>query len=151
MKKCLALVAVVAAMSAGVVRAEGIPSQSKLSQLGLASMDVVSDEQGDAVRGKFLGVGGILTLGPSISATPGGGVVTFPNIAAQTYISGKAPRPLGNSVFGLTGFATVDIATSATGNPTFSNYVNIPLTASVADVSGAAQISVQFFSLSLGN
>lgn len=151
MKKCLMVVAVFVALGAGAVRAEGLPSQSKLSQLGLSSMNVVSDQQGETVRGKFLGVGGILTLGGTGTGTPGGGVVTFPVIAAQSYISGNAPRALGNTVFGANGFATVNIATTATGNPTFTNFVNIPLTASVSDVTGSAQIAVQFFSLSLGN
>jgi hypothetical protein len=53
MKKHLILSALVAALSAGAAMAEdGIPSQSKLNSLGLASLHVASDAQGEAVRGK---------------------------------------------------------------------------------------------------
>ena len=42
----------VAAFAASAVMAEGVPSQSKLNSLGLGSMKVVSDQQGEQVRGK---------------------------------------------------------------------------------------------------
>ena len=42
----------VAAFAASAVMAEGLPSQSKLNSLGLGSMNVVSDQQGEQVRGK---------------------------------------------------------------------------------------------------
>jgi hypothetical protein len=161
MKKSLVVAALFAAMSAAVASAEGLPSQAKLSQLGLSSMDVVSDAEGTAVRGKFLGTGGVLNLGASIVFTPLGGApaippvagntfAVFPTIAAQSYIAGNAPRALGASAFGGQGFATVNVTTT-NGNPTFSGYVNVPATASIADVSGSGQLSVQFFGMSVGN
>lgn len=160
MMKSLWIAAIVAVIGAEVASAEGLPSQSKLSQLGLSSMTVVGDEQGAEVRGKFLGVGGILSLGASTTGTPGipgllapilaPGVVVFPTIAAQTQIAGNSPRALGASAFGAGGFATVDVTTT-NGNPTFSNFVNVPAVASVADVSGTAQLSIQFFTLTVGN
>lgn len=157
MKTCSMLATLIVAFGAAVSSAEGLPSQSKLSQLGLSSMNVVSDQQGHTVRGKFLGSGGILGLGLTATGTPGNGtlafpgaLVVFPTIAAQTQIAGNAPRSLGATAFGAGGFGTVNVATT-NGNPTFSGYVNVPAVASAADVSGTAQISIQFFTMTAGN
>ena len=46
------VLSLVAAFAASVAMAEGIPSQSKLNSLGLSSMNVVSDQAGEEVRGK---------------------------------------------------------------------------------------------------
>lgn len=138
--------------------ADGRPTQSKLSKLGLKSMKVVSDEQGHIVRGKFLAVGGILTPGASTASTPLGGTAVFPAVIPPNtsvnplfYIAGNAPRPLGNTVFGVTGFGTVNVTTSATGNPSFSGFVNVPYAVTATDISGSATVSIQFWSFSAGN
>lgn len=46
------VLSLVAAFAASAATAEGIPSKSKLNQLGLNSMTVVSDQAGEEVRGK---------------------------------------------------------------------------------------------------
>jgi hypothetical protein len=150
MKKFLVVAALLSAMQVAVASAEGIPSKSKLSQLGLNSMNVVDDQVGHEVRGKFLGVGGILNLGASNTGTVLGGAVAFPGIAAMTHISGNAPRALGNTAFAASGFATVSTATTG-GNPTFTGYTNVPFVVSVADVTGTGQIGIQFFTMTAGN
>jgi hypothetical protein len=56
-----------ASLGAGSALAQGIPSQSKLSKMGLSSMKVVSDDVGSQVRGKAFA-----TVGGQIRAATGG-------------------------------------------------------------------------------
>lgn len=63
MKRAVLLAIVVVAISSAVSLAEGLPSKSKLAQLGLSSMTVASDEQGAQVRGSgYAALGGFLNL-----------------------------------------------------------------------------------------
>jgi hypothetical protein len=137
-----------------------VPSTSKLSQLGLSSMDVVSDTEGLTVRGKFLSTGGIGSLAPvGVVGTPGlvgppalaPGVGRFPVTATQSYIGGTSPRALGASAFAATGFGLLPVTGVVNGNPTFGAFTNIQATANVADVSGSGALSVQFWATSIGN
>jgi hypothetical protein len=54
MKRML-MAAVIAAVVAGTSLADGLPSRTKLAQMGLSSMKVVQDQQGEQVRGKGFG------------------------------------------------------------------------------------------------
>lgn len=69
MKKLMWMAAVAALLGAGAANAEGLPSQSKMANLGLSSMSVVSDQQGNEVRGQGFGAS---TLTFNILATAGG-------------------------------------------------------------------------------
>ena len=52
MKNGMIAAALVVALGAGSLLAEGVPSQSKLNNLGLSSMQVATDHDGMQVRGK---------------------------------------------------------------------------------------------------
>jgi hypothetical protein len=124
--------------------AEGLPSRSKLSKLGLSSMQVASDDAGSAVRGKMFGAASITF---TLTATDNS---IIPNTSTVTgtlsYSHGQAPRPLGATTFGGGGFGGFNDNT----NPNFSTFTSTPLTTDTTVTGNAFVSSIQGFMFSIG-
>jgi hypothetical protein len=143
MKKSLLFGACLLLVGVGPALADGIPSRSKLSKLGLGAMQVQSDEAGTAVRGKGFGASSML-VGLNAGTLLSGATA----VSAQQIVYGHAPRVAGEVVFGGTGFGA---PAAGPGNfPNFSGYVSIPFAVTVADVSGASQASATGFLFGFG-
>jgi hypothetical protein len=99
MKRML-LAAVIAAVVAGTSFADGIPSSAKLAQMGLSSMKVVRDQQGEQGRGKGFGAGYFsfrVAVQEGVFPLPAGPFVNNPvNSATATFVGaytwGQDPR-----------------------------------------------------------
>ena len=87
-KKLMIAFSVSALMCTFAMAQENVPSQAKLSKLGLSSMSVVSDAHGDEVRGQGLGVlgGTFWTRALSgVSSNSGGLIVGDSSPASGTF------------------------------------------------------------------
>ena len=118
----LSFVVFSALMAVGAAE-DGIPSKSKLSQLGLSSMEVVEDREGMQVRGSAIAVVGGQYY--ASTAAPGFGLFGFPgfgfpfaNVGGAavfqhaTAIDGEAPNFVGDAAAAV---GTLDVATQQPG------------------------------------
>jgi hypothetical protein len=146
MKKSLLFAACLVMVGVGPALADGVPSRSKLSKLGLGAMQVQSDEAGTAVRGKGFGASSML-VGLNAGTLLGGATAA----SAQQIVYGHAPRVAGVVVYGGTGFGGFSLPAVAPDNlPNFSGYVSIPFAVSVSDASGSSQAAATGFLFGFG-
>ena len=80
MKRCLLVAAMLAFSTATAFADDGRPTSSKLAQLGLSSMEMVSDDAGTQVRGEGLGIvsGRFLSIAGTSFFDLAGGFISGP-------------------------------------------------------------------------
>jgi hypothetical protein len=111
MKMSAVIAGLAVALLASVVNAQGQPSSSKLAKMGLSSMRVVTDSQGEQVRGRGFGAGFFtirMTLTEGVFNTTTNQFVnntanTITATATNAFTWGQDPRATPGAVVAGTG------------------------------------------------
>lgn len=112
MKRCAFVVLFTLLLSSPALADDGRPDASALANLGLSSLDVVSDEEGQQVRGRF-----VMEVTIDFFASAGdvvetfGGIVPFESPDTVTPIAGSFPTEVLSINF-TSGDVTIETAVS---------------------------------------